>query len=269
MAKFAVSFLSAAAGLLFATEVLAQGCPAPQRLDFEVARKIERSEKGFTQGLEVREGRLLEGTGSIGGSTRLNVIDPTTGQVHRIVDVGTGVFGEGITVLKGELFQLTWQDGIVFVRDLQGRVLRQMRNIREGWGLTNDGENLIFSDGSGSLFVADPKTFAIKREIPVRAATQGAIRGINELELVGGKVLANLFTTWTIVRIDLATGCVEAFSDLRALLERMDPQERADVAGDTNNVLNGIAYDQRTDTYFLTGKRWRSIFAGRFRAAAP
>lgn len=261
--------LFTAAATLLATQALAQGCPVPQRLAFEVARKIERSEKGFTQGLEVREGRLLEGTGSLGGSTRINLIDPSTGQVHRIVDVGTGVFGEGITVLKGELFQLTWQDRIVFVRDLQGRVIRQMRNEREGWGLTNDGENLIFSDGSGSLFVADPRTFAVKREIPVRAATPGAIRGLNELELVGGKVLANLFTTWTVVRIDLTTGCVEAFSDLSALAERMDAQERAELAADTNNVLNGIAYDARTDTYFVTGKRWRSIFAGRFRPAGP
>jgi glutamine cyclotransferase len=255
-----------AIGLAGASEALGQvACPEPERLEFEVARKIQRSETAFTQGLEFIDGKLLEGTGSLDGSTRLNIVDPASGQVQRLAEVGPSVFGEGITVLKGELFQLTWKDRVVFVRDLRGNVLRQMRNEREGWGLTNDGENLIFSDGSGSLFVADPKTFATKREIAVRTTPGTKSTGLNELELVHGKVLANVFMSWIIVRIDPTTGCIEAVSDLRKLAQQMDPRERAGLASDGNNVLNGIAYDARTDTYFLTGKRWRSIFVGRFR----
>ena len=118
-------------------------CPAPQPLRFEVQRKIERSETGFTQGLEYRNGVLFEGTGSVGGSTRLNVVDPQSGAVRGLTDLGTSVFGEGVTILKDQLFQLTWQDHKVFVRDLQGNLVREMKNEREGWGLANDGTNLI------------------------------------------------------------------------------------------------------------------------------
>jgi glutamine cyclotransferase len=263
--------LAALALLSLSPEALAQfTCPAPQPLRFEVQRKIERSETGFTQGLEYRNGVLFEGTGSLGGSTRLNLIDPQTGAVRPLTDLGTSVFGEGVTILKDQLFQLTWQDRKVFVRDLQGNVIREMRNEREGWGLANDGRDLIFSDGTDSLFVADPQTFATKRTIPVRSAVPAQIRGINELEFVGGKVYANLWGDWTIIRIDLATGCIDAFSDLSFLQGQMSERERAEIAKDpTNNVLNGIAHHTAADLFFVTGKRWATIYAGRFRRMGP
>ena len=239
-------------------------CPRPAVLKFEVQRTIQRIETGFTQGLEVFRGQLLEGTGSVGGSSVINSIDPATGAVRRMVDLGTAVFGEGLTILNDQMFQLTWMDRKVFVRDLTGKLLREMRNDREGWGLTNDGTDLIFSDGSGSLFVADPQTFAVRRTIPVRSSLGVPIQGINELEHVRGEVYANLFGPWIVLRISLASGCVTGIADLGGLRQQMSREEQARIAADGNHVLNGIAYDAGTDLFYVTGKRWQTIFVGRF-----
>jgi len=260
-----VQALAVALALVAATPALAQfACPGPETLRFQVQRKIVRSEPGFTQGLEFRDGALLESTGSVGGTTKVNRIDPATGRVTRLQDLGLDVFGEGLTVLGSEIFQLTWQDGKVFVRGLDGRLIREMRNEREGWGLANDGANLIFSDGSDQLFPADPRSFATFRAVTLRAGS-APVRNINELEYVGGKIYANVFGDWAILRIDPRSGCVEAFSDLLPLLDAMTPAERAAIEADSNNVLNGIAYQPAADLFFLTGKRWPVIFSGRFR----
>src|SRR5215470_8974023 len=187
----------------------AQTCREPVPLRFETASKITRSELGFTQGLEVRDGQLYESTGRVGGTTRVNVIS-FTGQVRTLTDLGTTVFGEGLTILNDEIYQLTWQDHQVFVYDLAAKRKRVMRNPREGWGLTNDGTSLIFSDGGPSFYYADPQTFAISKAVKIKASRPGDITGLNELELVDGKLYGNIFTTWLIVRIDPSTGCVEA-----------------------------------------------------------
>ena len=161
----------------------AQTCREPTPLRFEIASKIERSELGFTQGLEVRDGQLYESTGRVDGTTRLNVIS-LTGQVRTLTDLGTTVFGEGLTILNDEVYQLTWQDHQVFVYDLAGKRKRAMRNPREGWGLTNDGSSLIFSDGGPAFYYVDPQTFAVRRTVKIRTNRPGDIVGLNELELV-------------------------------------------------------------------------------------
>src|SRR5262245_19100278 len=247
--------------------LLAQGCREPAPLRFEVAGKIVRSELGFTQGLEFHDGVLYESTGRIAGTTRINVIS-LNGEVKTLVDLGTTVFGEGLTILNDEIYQLTWQEHQVFVYDLAGNRKRSMRNPREGWGLTNDGTHLIFSDGSPSFFYADPKTFAISRTVKIRTNRPGNIEGLNELELVGGRLFGNIFQTWNIVRIDPASGCVDGVADLRGLWDRMTADERAKINIDRGNfVLNGIAHDGNTGTFYLTGKRWPAIFSGRFSEA--
>jgi len=133
----------------------AADCARPKDLRFEVTGKIVRSEVGFTQGLEWRDGKLFESTGAVGGHSGLNTIAPD-GTVTRLRDDGTRYFGEGLTILNDEIYQLTWQEHDVFVYGLDGKLKRTMRNPREGWGLTNDGKSLIFSDGSASFFFADP-----------------------------------------------------------------------------------------------------------------
>src|SRR5882762_4631685 len=151
---------------LAAARAHAADCPRPAPLRFEVTGRIVRSEIGFTQGLEWRDGKLFESTGAIGGHSGLNTIAPD-GTVTKLLDQGTKVFGEGLTILNGEIYQLTWQEHEVFVYDLAGQRMRSLRNPREGWGLTNDGTSLIFSDGSPSFYFADPTTFAIKREVKI------------------------------------------------------------------------------------------------------
>ena len=242
----------------------AQTCREPTPLRFEIASKIERSELGFTQGLEVRDGKLYESTGRIAGTTRINVIS-FDGQVRTLTDLGTSVFGEGLTILNDQIYQLTWQDHQVFVYDLAAKRQRAMRNPREGWGLTNDGSSLIFSDGGPSFYYVDPQTFAVRRTVKVRSTGPGDIVGLNELELVRGRLYGNIFTTWSIVRIDPASGCIDGVADMRGLRDRMSADEKALIDTDSGNyVLNGIAYDNATGTFYVTGKRWKSIFSGRF-----
>jgi glutamine cyclotransferase len=242
----------------------AQTCREPTPLRFEIASKIERSELGFTQGLEVRDGKLYESTGRIAGTTRINVIS-FDGQVRTLTDLGTTVFGEGLTILNDQIYQLTWQDHQVFVYDLAAKRQRAMRNPREGWGLTNDGTSLIFSDGGPSFYYVDPQTFAVRRTVKVRSTRPGDIVGLNELELVRGRLYGNIFTTWSIVRIDPASGCIDAVADMRGLRDRMSADEKALIDSDSGNyVLNGIAHDNATGTFYVTGKRWKSIFSGRF-----
>src|SRR5215468_1055639 len=242
----------------------AQTCREPIPLRFETGGKIIRSELGFTQGLEVRDGQLYESTGRVDGTTRINTIS-LSGQVRTLTDLGTTVFGEGLTILNDEIYQLTWQDHQVFVYDLAAKRKRAMRNPREGWGLTNDGTNLIFSDGGPSFYYVDPQTFAVRRTVKIRTNRPGEIVGLNELELVRGRLYGNIFTTWSIVRIDPASGCIDGVADMRGLRDRMSAEEKSLIDLDSGNyVLNGIAYDNATGTFYVTGKRWKSIFSGRF-----
>jgi len=241
----------------------AADCPAPVPLRFEVTDKIVRSNVGFTQGLEWRDGKLYESTGAVGGHSGLNTIAPD-GKVTNLLEQGTKVFSEGLTILNNEMFQLTWQDHRVFVYGLDAKLKRTLRNPREGWGLTNDGASLIFSDGGPSFYFADPQTFAIKRAVKIRSNKPGETLGLNELELVDGKLYGNLFQTLTIVRLDPASGCIEASADMGSLWRSMDDADKKQVTAGEENVLNGIAYDKATGRFFVTGKRWRSIFVGTF-----
>lgn len=239
-----------------------RACGEPAMLRFDIVDKITRSEIGFTQGLEVRDDKLYESTGRIGGTTRLNLIS-FDGKVTRLADLGNTVFGEGLTILKDEVFQLTWQEHQVFVYDLAGNLKREMRNPRDGWGLSNDGTDLIFSDGGPSFYYVDPRTFTIRKSVRIRTKRPGNIEGLNELELVGGKLFGNIFTTRTIVRIDPASGCIDGIADLSVLWQAMSPEERA-ALDSSESVLNGIAYDAKTGLFYLTGKLWKTIFTGRF-----
>jgi glutamine cyclotransferase len=253
----------AALAALLPSIATAQSCPDPQRLRFETTRKIVRSELGFTQGLEFRDGKLFESTGAIGGSSRLNTI-ALDGTVTRLADQGTTVFGEGLTILNDEIFQLTWTEHQVLVYDLAGKLKRKMRNPKDGWGLTNDSQNLLFTDGGGSLHAADPKTFRLNKDTKIRASFTRDVNAVNELEYVDGKIYGNIFTTPIIVRIDAKTTCVDAMIDLAPLIARMPADEKAQLFADTNNVPNGIAHDAASGLFYLTGKRWKAIYVGRF-----
>jgi glutamine cyclotransferase len=264
MANISIRTVALIAALFLAAGAAhAADCARPAPLRFEVTGKIVRSEVGFTQGLEWRDGKLFESTGAVGDRSGLNTIAPD-GTVTNLLNQGTKVFGEGLTILNDEIYQLTWTEHEVYVYDLAGKLKRTMRNPREGWGLTNDGTSLIFSDGTPSFFFADPRTFAITRTVKLKSDKPGEIAGLNELELIDGKLYGNIFMTNTILRIDPASGCVEASADMGSLWRSMTDADKKQVTGSDQNVLNGIAYDNKSGLFYVTGKRWKVIFAGRF-----
>ena len=205
----------------------------------------------FTQGLQFVDGVLYEGTG-LNGRSSIRTVDLATGKVLQKRDVAEQYFGEGITVWKDQIVQLTYQSGLGFVYDRKTFApVRSFKYTGEGWGLTNDGRSIIMSDGSEYLRFLDPVSLAEQRRIKVTANGQ-AVKNLNELEFVKGEIYANVWQTDHIARIDPATGRVKGYIDLGGLLS---PRERA-----STDVLNGIAYDAAKDRLFVTGKLWPKVF---------
>jgi len=238
-------------------------CPAPKAMRFEVAGQVRRSDLAFTEGLEFHNGALYESSGDVFGTSRVERIDPVTGKATVLYDAGHRYFGEGLTIFGGRIYQMTWKEHRVFLRDLNGKALREFSNPREGWGLTHDASRLIASDGSERLFFLRPSDFATIGSVVVREGTQ-AINQINELEYVDGAVYANVFTTWRVLKIDPASGCVLAAADLSGLHARFAQADREVIDSDGNFVLNGIAHDPKTGLFTVTGKYWPVLFTGRF-----
>ncbi len=207
----------------------------------------------FTQGLEWYRGELLESTGLVGRSS-LRLVDPETGTPRVVAASPEELFAEGITVVDGEAVQLTYQDRVLLRTPLPDGPTTRIDDAYdgEGWGLCFDGAHLVMSDGSDELEFRDPETFSVTRTIEVSLGDR-RIEDLNELECVGGQILANVWQTNTIVVIDATTGEVEGTIDATNLV----PAEHRD---STNAVLNGIAYNPTTDTYWLTGKLWPVIY---------
>src|SRR5215831_8632774 len=218
---------------------------------YQIVRVYPHDPDAFTQGLQFLDGVLYEGTG-LNGRSSIRRVTLETGKVEKQRDVSSQYFGEGITVWKNDLIELTWQSHVAFVYDKTTFEPKKQFSYRgEGWGLTHDGTNLIMSDGSDELRVLDPVTFAEKRRIKVTG--DGApVRNLNEVEFVKGEILANIWQTDYVARIAPATGHVTGYIDLRGLLS---PAERARA-----DVLNGIAYDAARDRLFITGKLWPKLF---------
>ncbi len=218
---------------------------------YQIQRVFPHDPKAFTQGLQFVDGFLYEGTGQNGQSS-IRKVKLETGEVLQKRDVPAEHFGEGITVWKNELVELTWQSHVAFVYDRTTFQPKQRFSYPgEGWGLTHNGTDLIMSDGTHELRVLDPATFVEKRRISITAAGQ-PLRNLNELEFVKGEIFANVWQTDYVARIAPDTGRVSAYIDLRGLLT---PAERAQT-----DVLNGIAYDAEHDRLFVTGKWWPKLF---------
>jgi glutamine cyclotransferase len=219
---------------------------------FEVVQSWPHDPHAFTQGLVYREGRLYEGTG-MNGESSIREVDLQTGGVLHRRNLAPEYFGEGITLLGGKLYQLTWRSQVGFIYDAATfQLAGQFSYTGEGWGLTDDGKSLILSDGTSTLRFLDPTTFAVRRTVKVTDNGREVAR-LNELEYVNGEVYANVWQTDLLVRIDPATGQVKGWIDLKGLL----PEEEK--SGD-EDVLNGIAHDAANDRLFVTGKRWPKLF---------
>jgi glutaminyl-peptide cyclotransferase len=225
--------------------------PTAPRSTYRIVRVYPHDRAAFTQGLEYHDGFLYEGTG-LNGQSSIRKVNLETGKVVQKRNVGAQYFGEGITIWKDELIELTWRARTGFVYDLA--TFQRKRTFSydgEGWGLTNDGHSLIMSDGTASLRFLDPDTFAEQRRITV---TDGGvpIPSLNELEWVDGEIYANVWQTRMIARIAPDTGRVLGWIDLKGILSP------ADAAG--TDVMNGIAYDAQHKRLFITGKLWPKIF---------
>lgn len=209
----------------------------------------------FTQGLEIHGDTLYESSGLVGHSrVRAVALHAAARPVEAALPMP--LFGEGITVARGRLWQLTWQNGIAVERDPVTLAERgRVRYRGEGWGLCYDGTRLVMSDGTDRLTFRDPVTFAPTGTVAVRLDGR-PLAALNELECAGGNVWANVWMSERIARIDPRSGQVTAMVDAAGLLT---PAQRADA-----DVLNGIAAIPGTDQFLVTGKDWPTVFRVRF-----
>lgn len=230
---------------------LRAGASAPVA-GYRVLRAYPHDREAYTQGLEFADGRLFESTG-LHGRSSIREVDLPSGRVVRRRSVSQEHFGEGITIWKANLIELTWRSQVALVYDRASFEPRgSFAYTGEGWGLTHDATSLIMSDGTATLRFLDPVTFKERRRVTVTDGGQ-PVAALNELEYVKGQVFANIWTTDRIARIDPVTGRVLGWVDLAGL---MPPSERLN--GDA--VLNGIAHDVRGDHLYVTGKLWPRLF---------
>jgi glutamine cyclotransferase len=215
----------------------------------------------YTEGLQFYNDKLYEGTGDYTKSA-LQVADIKTGKILQKHTIGKNAtdstFGEGINVFKGKIYELTWQTHIVFVYDEKdiSKPIKTFNWPYDGWGLTNDGTNLIASDGSANLYIIDPETFKLKSTIAV-TEDSNPVENLNELEYVNGFIFANIWQTNFIVKIDLNSGHVVGKMDFTGVIEKHAPGFKARTG---DEVLNGIAYDSTAKKFYVTGKRWPKMF---------
>ncbi|MGB7208776.1 MAG: glutaminyl-peptide cyclotransferase [Pyrinomonadaceae bacterium] len=254
----------------------ANATPKPAALpvySYDVVKAFPHDSKAFTQGLVFRDGFLYESTGQEGEST-LRKVDISTGKVVQKFDLASEIFAEGLTIMNDKLYQISWRDKIAWEYDIADfKMLREMSYSGEGWGLTTDGTNLIMSDGTHLLKFVDPQTFKTIRSIPVMQESGKPLYLLNELEWVKGEIWANIWhseetetgTTQgrlpnigrpnTIARIDPASGRVTGWIDLAGI----SPDDQ-NGENETENTLNGIAYDADNDRIFITGKKWKRLY---------
>jgi glutamine cyclotransferase len=219
---------------------------------YRIVNRYPHDPNGFTQGLVFVDGFLFEGTG-LRGRSSLRKVDLTTGTILQYRNLPADFFGEGVTVYHNKVIQLTWRANLGFVYDRDTfQLVETFHYPTEGWGITHDGERLIMSDGTSTLYLLHPKTYKEIGLIKVHDR-KGPVSNLNELEYVQGLIFANVWQTEKIAQISPETGEVVGWIDLRGLLRPEDRVHRVD-------VLNGIAYDQRNARLFVTGKLWPRLF---------
>ncbi len=220
-----------------------------QRYTYNVVNVYPHDSNAFTQGLAFENGILYESTGLYGQST-LRRVELETGRILQSYALPDQFFGEGITIFGGKIIQLTWQSNKGFVYDkFSFDLLQEFSYPTEGWGITYDGDQLIMSDGTATLYFLNPETFEIVGQVNVYDT--GPVTRLNELEYIEGEVYANIWKEEKIAIINPQTGQVRAWIDLSGIQD-LENQN-------TDNVLNGIAYDVKEDRLFVTGKKWPNL----------
>ena len=229
----------------------------PDNYGYRVIRTYPHDITAYTQGLEYYEGALIEGTGNYGESS-LRKVDIETGEILKFRNLSGDIFGEGITLLNDKIYQISYREQVGFV--YHSRNFDLIRKIyyqnKEGWGLCNNGSEILMSDGTNVISYMDTTYFSVIRKIYVYD-NQGPVTQLNELELINGKLYANRYTTNEIVIIDPVSGKLEGRIDMSGLLKEEDKHRRID-------YFNGIAYDKENQRIFVTGKYWPKLYEVKF-----
>ncbi len=225
----------------------------PKLLKYRIVNTYPHDINSFTEGLEFYKDTLYESTGQKGNSY-FRKYDYKSGKVYQQVNLDSQYFGEGITFINEKLFQLTWQENTGFIYNANTLKLEKTfaftKNI-EGWGMTNDGKYIYQSDGTEKIWKMDPESQKMVDYINVYTSSS-KIKSINELEWIDGKIYGNIWQKDAIAVINPSNGSVEAVLDLAGL--------RKFVKNEAAEVLNGIAYNSKTKTIFVTGKNWDKMF---------
>ncbi len=233
----------------------------PVQIEYQLLNKYPHDKAAFTEGLQYVDGALYESVGKYGFSD-IRKTELNTGKILQQQKLDAKYFGEGLTVLNGKIYQLTYQEHTGFVYDQKTMKLLKTFPIAttEGWGMTTDGISLIYGDGTSTLYFLDPNTFQETRRITV-TDPYGPVSNINELEFIKGFIYANQWQTDLILKIDPADGRVAGIANLSTLRERGGIPPLSQITDESMpEVLNGIAYDETNNRVFVTGKNWPFLF---------
>jgi glutamine cyclotransferase len=226
----------------------------PKVYTYKIINEYPHDITSYTQGLEFFNGILYESTGQLGES-KLRKVDYKTGEVLKNINLAKEYFGEGLTILNNNIYQLTWQSSIGFVYDLETFDKKSSfayGKSKEGWGLCNNGTVIYKSDGTDKIWVLDPETL-VEKEFIQAYHNRGNVIELNELEWVNGNIYANRYQKNGVAIIDPTNGAVKGVIDFSPLKNKVKQHKGLD-------VLNGIAYNPETKTLFVTGKRWNKLF---------
>jgi glutamine cyclotransferase len=235
---------------------------APAALTYKVTGTLPHDTAAYTEGFELRENRLYEGTGTLENSF-ISIADTSNGKVLKKYPVtDKTIYGEGISILGNRLYQLSYQNHVAFVYDLKdlSKPVGTFKWPYEGWGMTNDGKNLYVSVGSSIIYKLDPQSFAVTGQIQV-TDDLGTVDNLNELEYVDGFIYVNKWQTTKILKVDVASGHVVGTIDCFGLLSQYAPDY---TLKSNDSVLNGIAWDSAQQQLYVTGKNWPLIFKLKF-----
>ncbi|PZD79708.1 glutaminyl-peptide cyclotransferase [Mesonia sp. K7] len=238
-------------------EVIVYHHQSPKVYQYEIINSYPHDATAFTQGLEFHKDTLYESTGQFGQSS-LRKVSVKTGEVYQKVDLSDSFFGEGLTIYNDKIYQLTWRSGkgIIYNTNLKQIQLFDYNQSKEGWGLCHNATHIYKSDGTEKIWLLDPKDLSEVSYIqPV--TNKALVTKLNELEWVNGKIYANTWQKDGIVMINPETGAIEGIIDLRGLRNNLGNNS---VLNKDEHVLNGIAYNEKTDQLFVTGKNWDKIF---------
>lgn len=225
----------------------------PEKLKYTILNKYAHPVDNFTQGLTWEKDTLYEGTG-LEGKSRLIKSHLKTGTIYDSVHLDSILFGEGICKFKNLIYQLTWKNHLVLVYDAHSlEKIKTFPLSTEGWGICTDGTHLIVSNGSNSLYYYSPEDFKLIKTVFVKNKNV-KVSDINELEYVNGSIYANQWNRNTIYKINSKTAQVEGILNLQEIFEKSRKENP------NCDVLNGIAYNNSSETFYVTGKFWPSIF---------